>query len=601
MINSQTEEIKSKIDLVDLISEYIQIKQAGANWKAPCPFHNEKTPSFMVSREKQIWHCFGCGEGGDAFSFVQKIENVDFPEALKILAQKAGVQLKKLDPQFVSQKTKLMDITKLAANFFHKALLDSQEGKIARDYLAKRELLDSTIKDFQLGYAPDSWDKLLNLLIKKGFKPNDIFLSGLVVKNEKGKLYDRFRQRLMFPIFDHNSNIVGFTGRILDENKENQGGKYVNTPQTLIYNKSLVIYGLDKAKIEIKNKNLAVIVEGNMDVIASHQANIKNVIASSGTALTLEQLKILKRYTNNLAIAFDADLAGQIAAQRGIDNALSLGMNIKIIQLPAEINGQTIKDPDDCIKQGKEYWQKSIDQAVSIMDFYFNKILKQYDKNDPQDKKEITSKLLKQISKLSDKVEQDHWLKKLAEKLEISENILWETFNQYYSEFSKENSQEITFAETRPQNREDLLSEQILALVLQYPQNIDYLINHLELNILSDEQLKQIYKELILYYNEKKQLDYSQFEKILLTKDPNLVNRLTTLMLLADKDFFNFTEEQIKQEIINIINFLNKNFIKKKIKQVEVLLNHAEKNKDDKQIQELSKDFSNLTQQLNDL
>ncbi len=601
MINSQTEEIKSKIDIIDLISEYIQLKQAGVNWKAPCPFHNEKTPSFMVSREKQIWHCFGCGEGGDAFSFVQKIENVDFPEALKILAHKAGVQLKKLDPQFVSQKTKLMDITKLAANFFHKALADSQEGKIARDYLAKRELSDSTIENFHLGYAPDSWDKLLNLLIKKGFKPDDIFLAGLVVKNEKGKLYDRFRQRLMFPIFDHNSNTVGFTGRILDETKENQGGKYVNTPQTLIYNKSLVIYGLDKAKIEIKKKNLAVIVEGNMDVIASHQANIKNVIASSGTALTLEQLKILKRYTNNLAIAFDADLAGQIAAQRGIDNALSLGMNIKIIRLPAEINGQAIKDPDDCIKQGKEYWQKSIDRAVSIMDFYFNKILNQYDKNDPQDKKEITAKLLKQISKLADKIEQDYWLKQLAEKLEISENILWETFNQYYSEPAQENSQEIKFTETRTQSREDLLSEQILALVLKYPQNIDYLINHLELNILADEQLRQIYKELILYYNEKKQLDYSQFEKILLTKDPNLVNRLTTLMLLADKDFFNFTEEQIKQEIINIINSLNQNFIKKKIKQIEVLLNQAEKNKDDKQIQELSKDFSNLTRQLNDL
>ena len=306
MLNSQVDEIKSKVDIVEIIQEYIQLKPAGANWKAPCPFHNEKTPSFMVSRDKQIFHCFGCGEGGDIFTFVQKIENIDFPEALKILAEKAGVKLKKIDPTLVSQKTKLMDICHLAAEFFHKALTSSKEGQISRDYIAKRKLSPQTLADFKIGYAPDSWDLLLNLLRKKGYKDNDIFLAGLVVKNDRGQLYDRFRQRLMFPIFDQHGNIVGFTGRILDASKENQGGKYVNTPQTLIYNKSLIAYGLDKAKSEIKKQDLVVVVEGNMDVIASHQAGIKNVIASSGTALTLEQLKILQRYSNNLALAFDA-------------------------------------------------------------------------------------------------------------------------------------------------------------------------------------------------------------------------------------------------------------------------------------------------------
>ncbi|HDQ23163.1 MAG TPA: DNA primase [Candidatus Uhrbacteria bacterium] len=600
MTNSQTEEIKSKLDIVDFISEYVQLKQAGVNWKARCPFHNEKTPSFMVSREKQIWHCFGCGEGGDVFSFVQKIENIEFPEALRILAEKAGVKLKRLDPKTVSQKSKLLDITKLAAAFFHKALLESQEAKIARNYLEQRQILPETIEDFYLGYAPDSWDKLLNFLQKKGFKDNDIFLSGLVVKNEKGRLYDRFRQRLMFPIFDHNNSVVGFTGRVL-KIEENQGGKYVNTPQTLIYNKSLVIYGLNKAKNEIKKKDQAIIVEGNMDVIASHQAGVKNVIASSGTALTLEQLKIFKRYSVNLALAFDADLAGQMAASRGIDNALSLGLNIKIIQLPKTINGQEIKDPDDCIKQGIAHWQKAISQAASIMDFSFDKTFKQYDKTNPQEKKEIAARLLKQISKLADKVEQDHWLSQLAQKLETSENILREAFYSYL-ENKKNPDQNIIFENSKSKSRDQLLSEQALAIALKYPVNLKYIIDRLEPEMIPDHDLRQIYKNLIIYYNNKKDFNYSEFEKkILNQEEKNLVNLMSTLTLLADRDFFDFTEEQIKKEIINIISFLKERFINQKIKQVQNLLKEAEKNKDQQQVEALTKDFLNLSQQLNNL
>lgn len=599
-MNSQTEEIKSKVDIVDIVSEHVQLKQSGANWKAPCPFHNEKTPSFMVSKEKQIWHCFGCGEGGDVFTFVQKIENVEFPEALKILAQKAGVTLKRLDPSLVSQKTKIMDITKLAADFYHKALLQSKEGKIARDYLDKRLVLPETIEEFHIGYAPDSWDMLLNLLIKKGFRENDIFLAGLVVKNDRGKLYDRFRKRLMFPINDHNGNIVGFTGRILDSSQENQGGKYVNTPQTVIYNKSLIIYGLDKAKKEIKEKDLAVFVEGNMDAVSSHQAGVKNVIASSGTALTLEQLKILQRFTNNLALAFDADLAGQAAAQRGIDNALALGMNIKVIQLPEEINGQKIKDPDDCIKQGTKFWEKAIKDAASIMDFYFAKVFKQYDKENPLEKKEIAAKLLKQIAKFSDKVEQDHWLNQLAQKLDVPEGILKETFGTYLEKRTSP-EQDIKFAETKLNDREYLLAEEILALGFKYPKNLKYLIDHLELDMVPDEKLKKIYKELVSYYNNKNSFVYSEFEKILLSQDQNLVNCLTTLILLADKDFFDFTEQKAEKEIIDILKELKKLFINKKVKQVQELLKQAEKDKNQKQIEELSKDFSVLTQQINDL
>lgn len=600
MLNSQTEEIKSKLDIVDIVSEYVPLKQAGANWKAPCPFHNEKSPSFMVSRDKQIFHCFGCGEGGDIFTFVQKIENIDFPEALNLLAQKAGVKLKKTDPAMASQKTKLMDICRLSAEFFHKALLSSREGQIGRDYIAKRQLTTETVEEFKIGYAPDSWDLLLNLLRKKGFKYNDILLSGMVVKNDRGQLYDRFRQRLMFPIFDHNANIVGFTGRILDESKENQGGKYVNSPQTLIYNKSLIAYGLDKAKSEIKKQDLVVVVEGNMDVIASHQAGVKNVIASSGTALTQEQLKILQRYTNNIGLCFDADLAGQVAAERGIDTALSLSMNVRVITLPKEINGKAIKDPDDCIKQGVKYWQEAIKNARNIMDFYFIKVFNQFDPNNPEAKKEIAAKLLKQISKLADKVEQNHWLGKLAEKLGVPENILRETFNNYLAKSQPVRSDAVAPKLVR-KSREEQLAQQVLALALKYPKNLEYIIDHLGKESVPTKQLADIYIELVLYYNKDKEFVYSKFENLLASKDKELINLTSTLMLLADKDFFDFTDDQIKNEIINLIRELKKNTLNHKLSQLQQLLSEAEKNKDQKQIEELAKDFSALSVQLQNL
>jgi DNA primase len=600
MLNSQTEEIKAKIDIVDLISEYTALKPAGTNWKARCPFHNEKTPSFMVSRDKQIWHCFGCGEGGDIFEFVQKIENLEFPEALRLLADKAGIKLKKVNAQETSQKTKLLDILRIAAEFFHLSLLKSQEGQIGRDYIAKRELKSEIVEDFKIGYAPDSWDKLLNFLIKKGYKQNDILLSGLVVKNDKGQLYDRFRLRLMFPIFDQHGAVVGFTGRILDEKKQDQGGKYVNTPQTMIYNKSLVIYGLDKAKNEIKKKDLVVIVEGNMDVVASHQVGITNVVASSGTALTQEQLKLLKRYTNNIALSFDADLAGQTAAERGIDIALALGFNIRVIQLPKEINKKAIKDPDDCIRQGAEHWQKAIESAVSIMDFFIEKIFSKYDKTNSEQRKEITNRLFKQIAKLPDKVEQDFWLGKIAQKLEVPDNILREAFAPFLDN-KKQGVSEVLADNKKKESREDMLCDQFLALVLKYPQNLDYVISHLEVEMLPEPELQKIYREVILYYNESKEFDYSQFEKLLSDKEKDLVNLTSTLLLLADKDFFNFTDDQIERELINIIDALKKSFINKKMKQIQMLISQAEKEKNSQQIQELSKEFSALTSKLNNL
>src|SRR3989338_6558560 len=416
----QVDEIKARIDIVDLVSEYIRLKQAGTNWRALCPFHNEKTPSFMVSRDKQIWHCFGCSEGGDIFSFIQKMEGLEFPEALRLLAQKAGVKLVSQDPKLASQRNRLLDVCQLAARFWHQVLLESAQAESVRTYLKnQRQINQTTIEDFKLGYAADSWDTLIKFLKNKGFSDQEIFLAGLSVKKERANdFYDRFRGRLMFPINDLHGNQIGFSGRTLKA--EEKAGKYINTPQTLIYNKSLVVFNLDKAKEFIKKDNLAVAVEGQMDVLAAWQAGTKNVIATSGTALTLDQLQIIKRYTDSLSIAFDADLAGQSAAKRGIDLALGQELNVKVIVL------QQGKDPDECIKNNPGDWLAAVKQAKSIMEYYFEQTLSRVNLHQVEGKKEAAKILLPIIAKIGNKIEQAHWLQKLAELLQVSESVLRE-------------------------------------------------------------------------------------------------------------------------------------------------------------------------------
>src|SRR3989339_70222 len=343
---ADTQLIKEKLDIVQTIQEYVPLKKAGIYYKAPCPFHREKTPSFMVNAEKQIWKCFGCSKGGDIFSFIQEMEGLDFPEALKLLADRAGVKIDSYRSEIdKSQKNRILDINQKAASFFHHILTEMEGANGAREYLDKRGLTKETIEKWQIGFVPDQWDLLTKYFLKKGIGIDDLVVAGLVIKKDVARagqgFYDRFRGRIMFPIWDVHGNVVGFTGRVLVET-ENSGGKYMNTPQTLVYDKSRVIYGLDKAKTEIKAQDQVVLVEGQMDVVACHQAGMKNVVASSGTALTLEQIKLLKRYSSNIAMAFDGDSAGVAAAKRGVNIALGEGLNVKTIRIP-EGKG---KDPD---------------------------------------------------------------------------------------------------------------------------------------------------------------------------------------------------------------------------------------------------------------
>jgi len=595
-MSDNVEEIKNKIDIADLIQEYIQLKPAGTNnFKANCPFHHEKTPSFMVSKEKQIWHCFGCGEGGDIFGFIMRMEGMEFPEALRVLAKKAGVKLQYQDPAISNQKTKLLDICKAAAVFYHKILLDHPKAQFVRDYLTERQVKDETIETWQLGYAPEAWDTLNKYLTERDFKEEDIFLAGLTLKKDRGVGYnDRFRNRLMFPINDIHGNIIGFGGRWLGEEKENVA-KYINSPQTLIYNKSYVVYGLDKAKQEIRKQKLAVIVEGYMDCLASHQEGIVNVVASSGTALTPDQVKILKRYTTNLAFAFDQDLAGDAAAKRGIEVAWQAEMNTRIIHLPG------VKDPDELIKKDKKAWPDAIAKAQSIMEYYFDSTLKKADLQKVEDKKEVAKTLLQVIAKLADPIEQTHYLQKLAEILKVDERILRDKFQQLVAgKKSKEKGKE-EIEKPSIKDRFVGLGEMMVGAALAFPDNLNYLAGRLLPEHLPDEKLQKLYKNIVIYYTEKQAFDYNNFLQSSLKEEQELAMYANVLSLKVSEDFKELDDDIIQKEVVNGIRELKKRYIQQGLKDIEDKLRQAESTDDKGMIDEYSERFSELAAELKQL
>lgn len=368
------QEIKDRIDIVELISEYIRLKKAGANFSAPCPFHKETRPSFIVSPSKQIWHCFGaCDEGGDIFKFIMKIEGLEFPEALRLLAEKAGVRLKKQNPKIQSEKNQALDFNQRAAKYFQKCLEVNQK---ARGYLKSRGLKKKSIELFNLGYAP-----------------------------RNSKALRQFSSRIVFPITDSQGRAIGFTARILDDSLP----KYINSPDSILYNKSRVLYGLVQAKQAIRKKDACILVEGNLDVILSHQVGVDNVIASSGSALSEEQLKIIKRLSNNLILAFDADQAGEKTTKRTIEQALAQGFDIKVLALSE-------KDPAELAVKG--LWKKEIKQAKPVLEYFFDLALSK-GKDNLENKKRIAAEVLPWIARLKNPVERGYWLEKLASELEI--------------------------------------------------------------------------------------------------------------------------------------------------------------------------------------
>ena len=588
MINSPIDEIKNRLDIVEVIGSYIKLKKAGANYRALCPFHSEKTPSFFVSPARQIWHCFGCGAHGDIFGFVMQIEGVEFGDALHILAQKAGVELKRQTPeykQWQTERQRLYEICELATSFFEKQLEGSTAGKEAKKYLLSRGITEESIKKWRLGYSPDTWQGLSDFLTSRGYKIEEIERAGLAIKSEKISFYDRFRGRIIFPIFDSNSQVIGFSGRVF---KSPDTAKYVNTPATLLYDKSRVLYGLDKAKVAIRKRDLCILVEGNTDVIMTHQAGSENTVATSGTALTPSQLKILKRYSNNLLIGFDMDVAGETATKRGIDLAQSLGFDIKIIRLPEG------KDPAELIAKNPLEWEKTINSAVGILDFYFETAFARADSKTPQGKKAISKMLLPQIKRIPNKIEQSYWVQKLAEKLEVKEEDVEEELKKVKltEEIYGLEPEEIINLPQR--SRKELLEERLLILILKTGNKNFNLIEKNKLTYFSPKT-----QEILIKLAENQKIDSDFFNYLALKAEiEEVVEASPYLTPSSASPRSEIEEKDILPEIQLCLKEIQSLEVKNKLDQVSKEIKKAEEEKDLKKIEKLIQEFNKLATEL---
>lgn len=584
---SNTDDIKQRLDIADFIGEYIKLKPAGSgSFKAVCPFHREKTPSFYVSREKQIWHCFGCGVGGDAFKFLMQMEGLDFSEALRQLAEKTGVKIERYVTEGANEKTRIYAIMDLAVKYYHRYLLESENATAARAYLERRGLSAEIIEKFQLGFSPDAWETAVQGLKKKGYREQEIIDSGLALRSKDGRnAYDRFRGRIMFPIFDVRGKAVGFSARVLDAKSEEP--KYINTPQTTIYNKSQILYGLHLAKQSIKASGAVVIVEGNMDVVASHKGSVEAVVASSGTALTHDQVGILRRFTDTILMCFDADLAGESAAKRGIDVALEEGMNVKVIRLDGA------KDPDELVTKDPALWRRVIANATDVMTYYFEKAFEKGAPKTAVEKKQIGKLLLPEIARLADPIEKESWLKELSGRLGISVEVLNESMAKL------KNTKAITSSEPKAKevgsqktDRRVKLAENFLALLFARSE-----LHQLLVEAVKPEYLPEIYRPLYLSFVSEYHMNagsdfFASFRKKIEEEVPQELSTLDRIALLGERSFHDRDLKELRLESAGLIEPLRELATRNTRELLASELHDAESSGDSVRVEELTQKFN---------
>jgi len=584
--------IKSKIDIVGFISEYIQLKKAGRNFKALCPFHSERTPSFVVSPERQSWHCFGaCNQGGDVVSFLQKWENIEFVEALRILAKRVGVVLSYIPTDTSRLKEKLYEINHLAAEFYHYLLTSHKLGERARNYLSMRHIKNETVKTFTLGYAPNSWDGLLRYLSKKAYQVFDIHTAGLLVKSEKATYYDRFRGRLMFTLKDHRGNVIGFAGRKLPP-EEDREAKYVNTSETPIYIKGNTLYGLDVTKEAIKKEKTAVVVEGEFDLLSSFQTGVGNVVAIKGSALTEGQMLLLKRFCENLVLALDSDLAGNEAAKRGIEIAESNGLTVRVAKLPIG------KDPAECIEKDPHLWKSAVKAAVPIYDFIINNALEKYPDQDAVSKKKIGSQTIPFLAKIENPIVASHYVKYLAKQMRVGEEAIELAIRQF------QKKQEEPFAESRvfhsSQSREMLLEEHLLSLIIQSDNPSETLSSVMEIlspDDFSQLPVKKIIQQLLIYQKDKKKFKIKNLNPLLTPQVTPTFDRAFMVdidNLLAEKSIFN-------RELIHTAKEVKRLSLRRRINNLSTKIRQEEEQENEDKTQALREELRSLLWEIREI
>ena len=586
MDQNPIEEIKSRLDIVEVIGSYIKLQKTGINYRALCPFHSEKKPSFFVSPSRQIFKCFGCGEFGNIFNFVMKSEGLEFGDALRILAKRAGVELRKQDPKLETERKRLYEITELACRFFERQLKESKTGLEVKSYLLKREINKESIKKWRLGYSPNTWRGLSDFLVSKGYGREEIVKAGLAVKKESEEIhsaYDRFRGRIIFPVFDLNSQVIGFGGRVFEKaqdpklkTKDEEVAKYINTPNTLLYDKSRVLYGLNSARIEVRKNDACILVEGYTDVILSHQAGFQNTVSTSGTALTPFQLKILKRYSQNLITAFDMDIAGDSATRRGIDLAQKEDFQIKVITMPSG------SDPADIISKDPKKWEKLINSSKSILDFYFESAFSKFDEDSAEGKKGISKILLAVIAKIPNRILQSHWLQELSRKLKVSEESVLEELRKVLSKGGREYEESPVTEEDKTlekeKTRKEILEEEILSLLSKLPDKLESFDKNY-LSLLSPKA-----KEVLTFLKKKK------------SKVPPKMKEFLDVLALRSE-----IEEELdpEQEFHICLKELEILVIKDELQEISKNIREAEGNKDEKRMKKLIEEFNELAKKLN--
>lgn len=455
----QVAEVKSKVDLVEVISSYLPLKKAGRNFAGLCPFHSEKTPSFMISPERQVFKCFGCGEAGDVYTFLMKTEGWDFREALEELAKRAGVKLKDFAPTAqLRTKETIISVCILAAKFYNYLLLSHPTGEKARKYLLSRGIKRDLWEKFSLGYSPEGWEKTLQFLTKRKFSISDLSIAGLVVSRNTGGssrgFYDRFRDRLMFPLKDSRGTILGFSGRVIVEGAT-RDPKYTNSPETAVFNKGSILFGFDITRAAIRDKNEAVLVEGEFDLLSSYQIGVENVVASKGTALTSQQVALLSRACESVVLCYDSDLAGDAAARRGIELLDLAGTSVKVGRLGKH------KDPDELAQKEPQGLKKAIAEAVNIYDYFIDSARLRYNPATVDGKKKIGREILPILSKISDEIVRAYYVERLASVLDLDVNLVAASVNKKAQEI------EVSGYETSDSTKNALSSEEyFLALFI---------------------------------------------------------------------------------------------------------------------------------------
>ena len=459
-----SEKVKDRIDIVEVVSEYVQLKKTGKNYQGLCPFHQEKTPSFTVNPNNQFYYCFGCGKGGDIFNFIMEIENITFYESLKLLAKKANLEMpnkKGYSKEYNKKREKIFKVHQLAAKFFNYLLLNKQIGNEAYKYLMERGYSEKDLERYYLGYAPDSWHSLYNFLSKRGFEDSLLEESGLI-GHKNNNYYDKFRDRIMFPIFNSQGEVIAFGGRRLNDEDANSP-KYYNSPETLIFHKSKNLYGINWAKKGFRETNSAVIMEGYTDVITAHKYGLNNAVASLGTALTSDQARILKRYVDTVYTAFDPDFAGEQATLKGLDILKKADLNVRVIELPEEV------DPDDFIKEnGAQKFRELMESSYNLIEFKIRRIVNENEKYNINQRINRSKKVLKVISQIEDPIERDVYLDKTADILNIEKDAMQEALDSFNRKIKQENDdknriqEKDSKKELKKLNHQDLLLKTLI-------------------------------------------------------------------------------------------------------------------------------------------